>query len=85
MPTLKVLGQVLRRGMALAAVGVALGLAGAVAATRLIRSLLAGVSPHDPWIFVAVSILLTLAALGANLVPARRAANVDPVDALRFE
>ncbi|HUA86393.1 MAG TPA: ADOP family duplicated permease, partial [Bryobacteraceae bacterium] len=81
----QVLGEVLRRGMALAAVGVALGLAGAVAATRLIQSLLAGVSPHDPWIFVAVSILLALAALAANLVPARRAANVDPVDALRFE
>ncbi len=81
----QVLSAVLREGMTLAVVGVAIGLIGAFAATRLLQSLLAGVSPHDPWAFAAVSIALVLAALAANLIPARRAANVDPVHALRFE
>jgi len=52
---------------------------------RLVSSLLSGVSPHDPLIFAAVSILLVLAAVAANLVPARRAPSINPVDALRFE
>jgi putative ABC transport system permease protein len=81
----QVLGQVLREGMAMAAVGVAIGFGGAFAATRLLQSLLAGVSPHDPWAFAAVSIVLGVAALAANLIPARRAARVDPMRALRFE
>ena len=81
----QVLGGVLREGMLLAAIGVAIGIGGALAATRLLESLLAGVSPHDPWAFVAVSIGLGVATLAANFIPARRAASVDPMRALRFE
>jgi ABC-type antimicrobial peptide transport system permease subunit len=81
----QVLGQVLREGMALAAMGVAIGHLGAFFATRLLASLLAGVNPHDPSALVAVSLALGLAALAANLLPARRAAAVDPMQALRFE
>jgi ABC-type antimicrobial peptide transport system permease subunit len=81
----QVLGQVLREGMLLAGIGVAIGLAGAMFATRLLQTLLAGVSPREPLAFVAVSVVLSLAALAANLIPARRAASVDPMQALRFE
>ena len=81
----QVLAEVLRQGMTLATVGVLIGLIGAFAATRLLQSLLAGISPHDPWAFAAVSILLVVAALVANLIPARRASKVDPMVALRFE
>jgi ABC-type antimicrobial peptide transport system permease subunit len=81
----QVLSGVLREGMTLAAIGVAIGIMGALAATRLLESLLAGVSPHDPLAFVSVSMGLALAALAANLIPARRAASVDPMHALRFE
>jgi putative ABC transport system permease protein len=81
----QVLGRVLGEGMLLVAIGVAIGLIGAAFVTRLLQSLLAGVSPHDPWAFVAVSLVLGGAALAANLLPARRAASVDPVHALRFE
>jgi predicted permease len=81
----QVLSAILREGMTLAAIGLAIGLAGAFAATRLLQTLLAGVSPHDPWAFLAVSIVLIAAALAANLIPARRAARIDPMHALRFE
>jgi predicted permease len=81
----QVLKGVLREGMLLAGIGVAIGITGALLSTRLLASLLAGVSPHDPWAFVAVSIGLALAALAANFIPARRAASVDPMRALHFE
>ena len=81
----QVLGAILREGMTLAAIGLAIGLAGAFAATRLLQSLLAGVSPHDPWAFLAVSMVLIAAAFAANFIPARRAARIDPMHALRFE
>ncbi len=81
----QVLAAILREGMTLAAIGLVVGLAGAFAATRLLRSLLAGVSPYDPWAFLAVSGFLIVAALAANFIPARRAARIDPMHALRFE
>ncbi len=81
----QVLRGVIRDGMLLAGIGTALGIIGALAATRLLESLLAGVSPHDPWAFIAVSIGLGLATLAANFIPARRAAAVDPMRALHFE
>ena len=80
-----VLGLVMRRGLALAGGGALLGIAGAAALTRLLASQLYGVRPMDPLTFAAVTALLLLVALVACWLPARRAARVDPVVALRSE
>jgi predicted permease len=80
-----VLGMVLREGGLLAGVGVALGIVGALAASRLLAGFLFGVTPNDLGVFVAVPAVLALVALGACALPARRAARVDPVTALRSE
>jgi len=76
---------ILTRGMLFILAGLALGIAGALAATRLIASLLFGVTPSDPATFAAIAALLTLVALVACWVPARRAMRVDPIIALRYE
>jgi predicted permease len=81
----RVLGFVLREGMAVALSGVAAGLAAAFALTRAMRSLLFGVGATDPLTFLLVPGLLLLAALAACYLPARRAAAVDPVTSLRSE
>jgi putative ABC transport system permease protein len=78
-------GMVLERGLWLAGSGLALGLLGAFAMTRLIRSLLVGVQPADPLTFFGVALLLLAVALAAVWAPARRAAGLDPVTALRHE
>ncbi len=80
-----VLGLVLKHGLRLTITGLAAGIAAALAATRLMSSLLYGVSATDPATFVVVSALLAGVALGACFVPARRAAKVDPMIALRYE
>jgi ABC-type antimicrobial peptide transport system permease subunit len=80
-----VLALVLGRGLKLAGAGIVLGLMGAMASTRLLRSLLFGVGPTDPLTFVVVPLLLVFVALLACWLPARRAANVDPMAALRCE
>jgi predicted permease len=77
--------MVIRQGMRLAAIGIALGLAGALVVSRILASVLFGVSSADSLIYAGVSILLILVALAACYVPARRAAAVDPMIALRYE
>jgi predicted permease len=76
---------VVRQGMAVAIVGVALGLAGAFALTRFMRALLFGVRETDPLTFAAIGTMLALIALVASYVPARRASRVDPIVSLRTE
>jgi putative ABC transport system permease protein len=80
-----VLRMVLRRTLGLAAAGVALGTAGALAVTGVIGKLLFQVTPTDPATFAAVAVLLSASALLAALLPARRAAKVDPVITLRCQ
>ena len=80
-----VLRLVLGQFMRLTVIGVALGLIGAYALTRLMTSLLFGVTPTDITTFVLVSLVLSLVALVACLIPARRATRVDPLVALRYE
>jgi len=80
-----VLALVVRQGLVLALTGSAIGIAGALLLSRLMSSQLYGVSPTDPITFVAVSVLLTLVALAACYIPARRAMQIDPMVALRYE
>jgi putative ABC transport system permease protein len=74
-----------RRAMVMTAAGVAIGIAAAVALMQLMRSLLFGISPLDPLTYVIVPLVLAMAALLAGYIPARRAASVNPVEALRSE
>ena len=80
-----VLTLVVGQGMLLAMAGVALGLAGAFALTRVLERFLWGVRPTDPFTFTAVALLLAAVAMLASYIPARRATRVDPLVALRYE
>ena len=76
-------GMVMLQSVRLAATGVVIGLVGAIAATRVLRSLLFEVSPTDPLTLAAVALFLVLLAALASYAPARRAARVDPIEVLR--
>jgi ABC-type antimicrobial peptide transport system permease subunit len=77
--------MVLRQGVLLAAIGLAIGAAGAVALTRLMSTLLFGVKPTDPLVFAGVAALLMLIAVLASLVPSLRVTRIRPASALRYE
>jgi putative ABC transport system permease protein len=78
-----VLGMVLRQGMTMVVAGLAVGLAGAIALNRTMSGLLFGIEPTDPLTYAGVALLLAAAAAAATLVPARRAATIEPMKALR--
>jgi ABC-type antimicrobial peptide transport system permease subunit len=81
----QVRNMVMAQGMTLAAAGVAIGLVSAVVLSRLIETLLFGVTARDPVVFIAVPAILTVVALVAVWLPALRATRIDPIDALRCE
>jgi ABC-type antimicrobial peptide transport system permease subunit len=76
---------VLKDGFKLAIIGIAVGIAGALALTHYLRSLLFGISATDPIIFAGISLMLIAITLLACFIPARRAMRVDPMIALRYE
>jgi len=80
----QILRMILRQGIVIVAIGLGLGVLAALAAARVVGTFLA-VSPTDPATYVAVSVLLTLVALAACAIPARRAMRVDPMAALHYE
>jgi len=80
-----ILVMILKRGLTLSLAGSAIGLAGAFGLTRFLRAYLYQISPMDPVTFAIVPLLITGVAMLACYVPARRAAKVDPMVALRYE
>ncbi|MFZ3244175.1 MAG: FtsX-like permease family protein, partial [Candidatus Acidiferrales bacterium] len=80
-----VMRLILAHGLKLAVIGVAIGIAASLALTRLMSTLLFGVSATDPLTFAGVAILLAAVSLAACYIPARRAMRVDPMVALRYE
>ncbi len=83
-PTM-VLRLIVGRGMTLLAAGVAVGLVGAWGATKLLRTMLFGVEPTDPVSYLTVVAVFAVVALLASVIPGRRAAMVDPLEAIRTE
>jgi putative ABC transport system permease protein len=81
----QVMALVLRRGIAVTAMGIAMGMAGAYAGARYMQSMLFGIEPRDPATFITVAAVFALVAVAAAYLPARRATRVDPLMALRVE
>src|SRR5204863_5305021 len=81
--TSQVLAAIVGQAATVTAAGLATGLAGSLALARVMTTLVFGIAPRDPLTFVAVPMLLAVVALAAALVPARRAARIDPMRALR--
>jgi predicted permease len=84
-PRSSILSLVVGEGLKLSAAGIAVGLAGAFAITRVMASLLVGVNPTDPVTFAAIIVLFALIAMTASWIPARRASGLDPISAIREE
>jgi ABC-type antimicrobial peptide transport system permease subunit len=80
-----ILQMILANGVVLAAAGLVIGTVGAFLLTPFMGSLLIGVSPRDPVVFTGIALTLVAATLGASWIPARRATQVDPIEALRYE
>jgi ABC-type antimicrobial peptide transport system permease subunit len=80
-----ILAMILRQGVALSGTGVAVGVAAAFLAARLMDRLLVGVKPYDPLVFGAATALCIIVSLFAALLPARRASRVDPIAVIRAE
>ena len=80
-----VLRLIVGKGLLLTSAGISIGIAAALALTRLLTGLLFGVTPNDPYTLMGVVVLLAVVSLAASLVPARRAARIAPIVALRYE
>ena len=80
-----VVSMVVRQGVTLAGIGLAVGLGAAVGLTRLLAALMFGVNVRDLTIFILISLMLSVIALLASVIPARRATRVDPLVGLRYE
>ena len=80
-----ILLMIVRQGAIMGALGITIGVAGALALTPLMQSLLFGVRPSDPLTYLGIAVLLAIVALAATVVPARRAATIDPMVSLRAE
>jgi putative ABC transport system permease protein len=83
--TRDVLALIVKQGVMLVLIGLGLGMVGALALTRLLATLLFGVTAKDPMTFISIAALLSLVALLACFIPAWRATRVDPLEALRCE
>jgi len=83
--TSRVIRMVIREGLALSGLGVAMGIGYAIAMTRVMSGLLFGIAPTDPLTYAALSLLLITVTVVACYIPARRASRVDPLVALRHE
>jgi putative ABC transport system permease protein len=81
----QIVGLILKQGLWKTGVGIVLGLVGAVSLSRYMTSLLFGIRPTDPMVYVVVSLILIFVAMLASYLPARRAAKIDPLIALRDE
>ena len=84
-PRGRVLGLIVREGMVVGAIGIGVGIAGALALSRVLASLVFDVPVRDPLTYASVAVALTLVALAACVIPARKASRVDPMVALRCE
>jgi ABC-type antimicrobial peptide transport system permease subunit len=80
-----IMRMIVLEGLALAGLGVMIGLAGAYFVTRMLRSQLYGVTAGDPWTFMITAVILVIVTLLACYVPARHATRIDPMEALRYE
>ena len=76
---------ILREALTLAAIGIAIGLPVALALVQLLRSTVYGIKPHDPLTAIGAAVLMAAVAALAAWIPARRAAKIDPMEALRYE